>query len=176
MSYVSPKQINFLLPSDNASTTAQVQVRNPAGMSTPVPLTVTANAPQLFTLDGKYVLGTHANGTSLGKAGLLPSAPNATAPAAPGETVVIYGTGLGPTSPALVPGLVPTEAASLVRLPVVSIGGAGATVISAGVVPATAGVYQINVQVPANTPDGDQPVVVQVGTANSASTLLTVQK
>ena len=163
--YVSPKQINFLLPSDNASTTAQVQVRNPAGMSTQVPITVTANAPQLFTVDGKYVLGAHANGTSLGKA-----------PAAPGETVVVYGTGLGPTNPALIPGQVPTEAASLVRLPVVTIGGAGATVISAGVLPGTAGVYQINVQVPANTPDGDQQVVVQVGTANSASTLITVQK
>jgi uncharacterized protein (TIGR03437 family) len=145
-------------------------------MSTQVPLTVTANAPQLFTLDGKNVLGAHANGTSLGKAGLLPSAPNATAPAAPGETVFIYGTGCGPTNPALIPGLVPTEAASLVRLPVVTIGGAGATVISAGILPGVAGVYQIAVQVPANTPDGDQQVVVQVGTANSAATLMTVQK
>src|SRR5436190_18482854 len=96
VSYVSPKQINFLLPSDNASTTAQVQVRNPAGMSAPMPITVTANAPQLFTLDGKNVLGTHANGTTLGKAGLIPS--TTTAPAAPGETILIYGTGLGPTA------------------------------------------------------------------------------
>jgi uncharacterized protein (TIGR03437 family) len=164
--YVSPTQINFLLPSDLTVTATTVQVRNPAGMTTAVPITVQANAPQLFTLDGKSVMGAHANGNLVGKA----------APAAPGETIVVYGTGLGAASPALIPGQVPTDSVSLATLPQVTIGGAPATVALAGVVAGAAGVYQINVQVPSGAANGDLPLIVQVGTASSASTLLTVLK
>lgn len=164
--YVSPTQVNFLMPSDLNITATTVQVRNPAGTNTAVPITVSASAPQLFTLDGKNVAGTHANGSPLGK----------TTPAAPGETIVVYGTGLGATSPALIPGQVPTDAVSLATLPQVTIGGAAATVSFAGVVPGTAGVYQINVQVPSGAANGDLPLIVLVGTASSASTLITVQK
>lgn len=172
--YVSPTQVNVLLPSDAAATATQVQVRNPGGISEKVPLTVQANAPALFTLDGTYVWATHADGGLVGKTGLLPSA--TTTPAAPGETVILYGTGLGTTNPALIPGQLPTDAAGLATLPQVTIGGAAATVVSAGVVPGSAGVYQIHVQVPADAASGDQPVVVQLGTVNSASTLVTIQR
>ena len=164
--YVSPTQVNFLLPSDLVATAMTVQVRNPAGISTAIPLTVQANAAQLFTSDGKSVLGAHANGSLVNKA----------APAAPGETIVVYGTGLGAASPALTPGQVPTVAASLGTLPQVTIGGAAATVSFAGVVAGAAGVYQINVQVPSGAANGDLPVIVSVGTASSAPALITVQK
>jgi uncharacterized protein (TIGR03437 family) len=164
--YVSPTQVNFLLPSDLVPTAMTVQVRNPSGTTTAVPLAVTANAAQLFTADGKNVLGAHANGVLLGK----------TTPASPGETVTVYGTGMGATSPALVVGQVPVDAASLVTLPRVSIGGASATVAFAGIVPGTAGVYQINVQVPSDAANGDLPLVVQVGNATSVSTIIPVQK
>jgi uncharacterized protein (TIGR03437 family) len=164
--YVSPTQVNFLLPSNAGAGTTTVQLKNPAGMTTALPVTVQANAPQLFTSDGKSVLGVHASGVLLGKA----------TPATPGETIVLYGTGLGVTNPALIPGLVPADANPLATLPSVTIGGAPATVAFAGVVPGTAGVYQINVQVPSSAPNGDLPLIVQVGTTSSASTLLTVQK
>ena len=164
--YVSPTQVNFLLPSNLNVTATTVQVRNPAGMNTAVPITVQANAAQLFTLDGTNVMGAHANGNLLGKA----------SPAAPGETIVVYGTGLGATSPALIPGQVATDAASLATLPQVTIGGTAATVVFAGAVAGTAGVYQINLQVPSDAPNGDLPLIVRVGTASSAPTLITVQK
>jgi uncharacterized protein (TIGR03437 family) len=164
--YVSPTQVNFLLPSNAGAGATTVQVKNPAGSSTATPITVAASAPQLFTVDGKNVLGTHVNGGLLGK----------TSPAAPGETIVVYGTGLGPTSPALIPGQVPTVAASLATLPQVTIGGTAATVIFAGVVPGTAGVYQINVQVPSDAANGEAPLICRSPTASSASTLITVQK
>jgi uncharacterized protein (TIGR03437 family) len=172
--YVSPTQVNFLLPSDTNSTTVQVQVRNSAGISAQLPLTVQANAPQLLTLDGKFVSGTHTDGSILGKAGLFPSA--TTSPAVPGETITLYATGCGVTTPAQTPGQLATQSNSLATLPGVTIGGAAATVVSGGVLPGSGGVYQIRVQVPANAVNGDLPVVAQLGTFSSASTLLTVQR
>ena len=166
--YVSPTQVNFLLPSNLAPGTVQVQVRNPAGISTQVPITVQANAPQLFTADGKYLMATHLDGTLVGKGGASP-------PASAGETIVLYGTGLGATNPALIVGQVPTQPASLTGTPQVTIGGADAKVVSAGVVPGTAGLYQLNVQVPAVS-GGDQPVFCSNGGGvNSATMLITVQ-
>lgn len=164
--YVSPTQVNVLLPSDLVATAMTIQIRNPAGISTAVPLTVNASAGQLFTSDGKSVLGTHANGGLVGT----------TSPAAPGETIAIFGTGLGATSPALIPGQVPTAAASLATLPKVTIGGATATVSAAVVVPGSAGVYQVNVQVPPDAANGDLPLVLTIGTTNAVSTVLSVQK
>ncbi|HEY1493720.1 MAG TPA: choice-of-anchor V domain-containing protein [Candidatus Solibacter sp.] len=164
--YVSPTQVNFLLPSDSLSTATTLQFKNPAGTAAAVPITVQANAPQLFTADGKHVLCTHANGALTGSS----------APAAPGETIVLYGTGLGATAPALIPGIVPAAFVGLATLPQVTIGGAAATVVSAGVPPNAAGLYQINVQVPADAANGDLAVIIRLGTASSASTLLTVQR
>jgi len=163
--YVSPTQVNFLMPDNAGAGATTVQVKNPAGSSTAQTITVAAGG-QMFTSDGKSVLGTHANGSLVSKA----------APAVPGETVTIYCTGLGATTPALVTGVVPSDSLPLATLPQVTIGGAPATVSFAGVVAGAAGVYQINVQVPSGAANGDLPVVVTVGTAGSASTLLTVQK
>ena len=100
--YVSPNQVNFALPSDTTATTVQVQLKNPAGIITAIPITVQASAPQLLTVDGKYVSGSHANGTALGKDGLLGGA-TTTGPATPGETITINGTGCGAVTPARSP-------------------------------------------------------------------------
>ena len=165
--YVSPTQVNFLMPSDAAATAYQVQVRNSAGITTALPLTVQANAPQLLTLDGKFAWGTHSNGSALGTGGT---------PAAPGETIILYGTGCGPTTPALIPSQTPASAVPLATLPTATIGGADATVVSGTVLSGSPGVYQFRVQVPASIPNGDQPIVMTLGTATSAPALLTVQK
>jgi uncharacterized protein (TIGR03437 family) len=164
--YVSPNQVNFLMPSDLTNTATTVQVKNPAGITTAIPLPLAANAPQLFTADGKSALATHSDGTLIGTSSA----------AAPGETITVYGTGLGATNPALIVGQVPADANPLATLPQVTIGGLPAPVSFGGVVPGTAGVYQLNVQVPSGAANGDLPLLVQAGTATSASTTLTVQK
>ena len=165
--YVSPTQVNFLLPSNLTPGTVQVQVRNPAGISTQMPITVQANAPQLFTADGTHVAASHMNGNAVSKS----------APAAPGETVILYGTGLGATNPGLVPGQLPAVAASLSGTQQVTIGGADAPVMSAGVVPGSAGLYQLTVQVPASAANGDQPVTCSSGGGiTSTPALIPVQK
>ena len=98
------------------------------------------------------------------------------APAAPGETIVLYATGLGVVTPALVPGVVPTDALPVVAPTQVTIAGAPATLSFAGLVPGTAGVYQLNVQVPSDAAAGDLPVIVTSGSVSSAPLLLTVGK
>jgi uncharacterized protein (TIGR03437 family) len=172
--YVSPTQLNVLLPSDTNATSVLVQVRNTAGITPQVPLTVQSNAPQLLTVGGKYVSGTHADGSALGAPGLLPSI--VSSPAVPGETIFLYATGCGATSPALIPGQVPGQAFGLVTLPQVTIGGIAGTVVSGAVVPGTGGVYQIGVRIPANVANGDLPVVMQLGTTGSVLALITVQR
>jgi uncharacterized protein (TIGR03437 family) len=164
--YVSPTQVNFLVPSDfQAAPGTTVLVRNPAGITSEVPITLNASAAQLFTSGGS-VLATRANGALLGK----------TAPAAPGDTIVLYATGLGATTPGLIAGQIPTQPANLTTLPRVTIGGQDATVVSGGIVPGSGGLYQVAVQVPAAAVSGDLPVALVVGTTTSATAPLTVQK
>jgi uncharacterized protein (TIGR03437 family) len=161
--YVSPTQVNFLLPSDLGNTTVQVQVRNGAGITAQAPITTQANAGQLLTLDGKYVLGVHADGSVLKKA-------------APGETVTVYYTGGGTATPALIPGQVPAVPAVVTTTPAITLGGKTALVASAGVVPGSPGVYQAVVQIPADAVNGDLTLGMQLGTFTAAPVLLTIQK
>jgi len=164
--YVSPTQVNFLLPTDQGPATVHVQVRNSSGISARGPITVQANAPQLLTSDAKYVLATHADGRPLTKA----------TPAAPGEIVTLYGTGCGATTPAQITGQVPTIASPLATLPTITVGGVAASVTADSILPGAAGVYQFAVQIPAAAADGDQHVVATQGGVGSAPTLITVQK
>src|SRR6516165_4028297 len=69
---------------------------------------------------GPYVAATHANGAHLGPASLYPGL---TTPAKPGETVVLYGNGFGPTSTQLVSGSL-LQSGTLSPAPVIKIGGA----------------------------------------------------
>lgn len=164
--YVSPTQVNFLVPSDQSATTVQVQIRNAAGITTQVPLVIQASAPQLLTVDGKHVSGTHANGSGI----------SATAPATPGETVTLNATACGAANPALIPGLLPAVNTPLATAATATVGGASATVTSAVYPAGSAGVCQVTLQVPAAAANGDQPVVVTQGTASSVPVMLTVQR
>jgi uncharacterized protein (TIGR03437 family) len=100
----------------------------------------------------------HANGTIVGVPTLVP---NNSTPAAPGETIVLFATGLGNTVPAFPPGQIVPATAPLAAPATVTIGGMPAAVTFAGLI--EAGVYQVNATVPASAASGDNPVTVQVG-------------
>jgi uncharacterized protein (TIGR03437 family) len=129
--------------------------------------------PSITTSVGKYVIATHANGSLVGQANVLPGA----TPAVPGEVIVAYGTGFGPTNPA-VDGLVLSSAANLAATPVITIGGGTAAVQFAGL--SAAGLDQINVTIPA-LPAGsagtiDLPISAKAGASSTQPGLLvTVQ-
>jgi uncharacterized protein (TIGR03118 family) len=172
ISYVSPMQLNFLTPADIPAGPAQIQVTNNGEVSAVVAATVKSAAPGFFWLTGnKYVVATHANGALIGPTSLISGA---TTPAARNETIVLYGTGFGLTSPAAPNGSTFNTPLPLVTLPTVTIGGTPATVTYGGLV--GVGLYQINVVVPASISPGDNAVVASVGGQHSqANVFLWVQ-
>ncbi|MBI4442797.1 MAG: hypothetical protein HY649_05415 [Acidobacteria bacterium] len=81
-------------------------------------------------------------------------------PARRGEAIVIYATGLGATTPA-VPigspapfGMLSTCSSVPRRPPLVRIGGTNAALLFCGLAPGFVGLYQLNVEVPADAPSG----------------------
>ncbi|HTA45127.1 MAG TPA: IPT/TIG domain-containing protein [Bryobacteraceae bacterium] len=148
--YVSPAQINFLVPYEITATSATVivarqGVAGPCGPdgkpSAIVPLAVTA--PGFFEWNGNFAVAEHADGSLI--------TPDAAAQ--PGEIVVLYATGLGRTVPDSSSGAVPQRAApilyqSQLQILVNTIPLPHESVLYAGVTPGFAGLYQINVRLP----------------------------
>jgi uncharacterized protein (TIGR03437 family) len=85
---------------------------------------------------------------------------------------VIYANGFGTTSKPIVAGSI-VQSGTLSPPPVIKIGGAMATLLSASLV--APGEFQFNVVVPASLADGDQPIVATYnGATTQSGTLLTV--
>ncbi|MDQ6679213.1 MAG: IPT/TIG domain-containing protein [Acidobacteriota bacterium] len=172
--YISPTQINAITPSDSAAGSGvTVRVSRNDQTSDSTTITLSSVAPGFFTFDGKYVAAAATRaGTNvfIGKTGLFPSAPNLTTPAKPGETITLYGTGFGPTSPAIADGLVTDKIYNLSPTPVINIGGSPAAVGFAALTPGFAQVYQFNVTIPASAPDGDLQIFAQASGVSSPNT------
>ena len=151
--YISPTQIDILTPPDAMPASVPVVVTNNSVASAPFTAQVQALSPSFFVFDGTHVAATHLDGSLLGPVTLYPGA---TTPAKPGETVVLYANGFGPTSVPVISGA-GSQSGTLSPLPVVTIGGAGATVQFAGLV--APGEFQFNVVVPSTVGGGDQPIV-----------------
>jgi uncharacterized protein (TIGR03437 family) len=161
--YIGPSQIDFLVPANAATGSAQVQVNNNDQISAVATVTLQSAAPAFFWLTGnKYIVSTHADGALTGPTTLITGE---TTPAMPGETIVLYGTGFGATSTAPPNNATFPAALPLATLPTVTIGGAAATVTYGGLI--EPGVYQLNVVVPVTLPAGDAAVVATVGTQQS---------
>jgi uncharacterized protein (TIGR03118 family) len=169
--FVSPRQINFIAPADSAQGAVPVVVTNNGFDSATVTAQLQQFSPGFFVIqNSKYIIATHADGSLIGPATLLPGV---TTPARAGETITLYGTGFGPTNPPA-DGLVLTAPVLAANQPMVSIGGATANVTFAGL--SSAGLYQVNVQLPATLSGGDAVVVAQVGAGKSqANVFIAVQ-
>jgi len=170
--YVSNTQVNILAPIDSALGTVSVQMNTPNGTVSKT-VTEVASTPAFFVIDGAagHVAAQHLNYSYLGPPSLNGNGYTFT-PAAPGETVILYGTGFGQTTPALT-----NEAtAGGSQLPVnpsISIGGVPAVVNFAGI--SGAGLYQFNVVVPAGTPNGDATLsALYNGNSTQSNVLITV--
>jgi uncharacterized protein (TIGR03437 family) len=175
--FVSPGQINVVAP-NVASGPVQVSVTNSLGTSTAFTTTASAEQPGFFPWPGGYAVATHYPDYSYAiKNGTFPGL--ATTPAHPGDVIILWGTGFGPTSPAAPVGMqVPsTSSYAAVNNVTVKVGTAAAQVYGAALAPGFAALYQVAIQVPPGLTDGDYPVVATVAGASSpVTTLLTVKQ
>jgi uncharacterized protein (TIGR03437 family) len=120
--------------------------------------------PGLFTVSNYVQAVRAADGAVLG----------ASTPTKPGDVIELYGTGFGPTTTAVDPGLVFSGAYPASNAVTMTIGGIAANVSFAGLV--GPGLYQINVTVPPGLPNGDNAVAASVAGLNTqAGALLKVQ-
>ena len=160
LSAVTPWQVNGQLPQTAAAGTAAFQVRDASGAtSSSVNVTVESFAPVNFAIP--FVRGNYY----YSQAAALQTGTGIVAdmdhPAMAGETLEIYGLGLGVTNPMVdagvaSPGSPPAQA---VQTPRVQIGGKDATVTFAGLVLGLAGVYQVNAVVPDGLAAGIQTMI-----------------
>jgi len=157
------EQINFQVPWEVAgSNTVTVIVVNGSARSAPQDYTVRGADPGLFTLDGTSAIVVH------GATNQLVTAAN---PAAPGEVVVFYATGLGAVGRAQQSGR-PASLAELAEASnalAVSIGGRVAAVQFAGLTPGSIGLYQVNCTVPAGVSGELEVQMTMLGRSSKAA-------
>jgi uncharacterized protein (TIGR03437 family) len=140
--FAGPRQVNFFIPLSTPVGTAEVLVRTSAGASDVIRVPIAPVHPGIF-FDAASGFG----------AILVSGTAELTQrrPVGPGDIIEIYATGLG-TVETNANGLRETTA----KLQV-TIGGAPAEVLFSGLAPGFAGLYQVNVRVPAVT-GGTQPL------------------
>lgn len=155
--FVSPTQINFLVPYPLTPGTVKVFVVRDSQAGPEVSIQLNATSPGLFVWSGNNAVAIHLNGEVI-----LP-----TSPAVPGETVVIYLAGLGRTSPDTTSGQLAIAAFPIYYLSQLQVLLDGtpcppASVLYAGLAPGFAGLYQINLKLPADVTANPQ-IQVAVG-------------
>lgn len=170
--FVSSTQINAQVPDDANTGNVTVRVTNAGGSATAT-ASLAQYAPSFSLFNAMYpaaIVPTAAGYDLIGPSGAF-SFP--TRPVKPGETVILFGGGFGPTNPPVLAGKAFSGAAPCATTPQVTIGGAPATVSFAGLT--GAGLYQLNVVVP-NVGSGDQPLLATVGGASTQGNIfLTIQ-
>jgi len=172
--YVSATQINAVVP-DVPAGAVPVTVTTAIGTSPAVMAQLQAVSPAFFQW-GNYAVATRQNFSLAVKNGTC--AGTTTVPAAPGDVIILWGTGFGPTSPSApageeTPSTTTFNTATSVS---VTVGGKPATVYGAALAPGYAGLYQIAIQIPASLANGDYPVIATINGASSPSTtMITVQ-
>ncbi len=166
VSYINSGQINAQAPADAMLGPVPITVTTCAGTSSSVSLPQASAvpgvlAPASFNIGGKqYMAATFADGvTFVGNVGLIAGAPFR--PAKPGDTIILYGIGFGPVTPALSPGVVVSQTNSIPNLSV-SFGATPASVSYAGLAGGFIGLYEIYLVVP-QVPDGDYQVNISAG-------------
>lgn len=168
--YVSPGQINFLVPYELVTTSATVQVVRDGVAGPAVAIQFATTAPGFFQWNGNFAVAEHADGSLISD----------TAPALPGEIVVLYAAGLGRTVPDVPSGHVASSATSILYASQLQILVNGApcpasSILYAGLTPGFAGLYQINVKLPDLLPANPSIQVVIGQQASPASIQLFVQ-
>ena len=154
LSYISPTQINVQAPSDSATGTVNVVVNNNGAIGAPVQAQLQTYAPAFFIQPG----------TSFVFASLLPNYTliSSSAAAHPGDTLVLWGTGFGPTTPQAPAGAI-VSGVPFALTPTVTVGGVSVPVLNSVLTEGSVGLYQITIQLPSNVPTGTVAIQASIG-------------
>ncbi len=180
LDYVSPTQVNAQVPGGVGTGNASVVLTTTQGSSAPYTLPLNSLEPGLLTTDAfniggkQYVAALHSNGTFV----VPTTAPSLGTPAKPGETIIVYGIGFGPSAPsggsAIPPGVIVTAANTLTNSFQFMIGGTAASTPYAGLAPNYVGLYQFNITVPTSALNSDAvPFTFNVAGNTGSQTLFT---
>ena len=175
--YVSPSQVNALVPGGVAAGPQPVVVT--AGQAPSVPFMVSVNAaepgflaPPSFIVNGhQYVVAQFQDGTFVLPQGAIAGVTSR--PAKPGETITIYGIGFGAVTPTVTFGQITPFQNALTAPLVINFGSTKAQTNYAGLAPQAVGLYQFNVIVPAVQNNALVPFKFSLGGASGAQTLYT---
>ena len=183
---VFPGQLNIQVPQLAPGNTGVQVIANcdtpQAERSNVEMVTIQPASPEFFyflqSADGHNPIAAlnAVTGGYIGSPGLL--AGLSFTPAKSGDILTLFATGLGATDPAFAPGELPGGAAQVTGTVGITIGKVpldAADILYVGVTQ-NAGLYQVNLRVPAGVPDGDDSVVIQIGGAASpANAYITVR-
>ena len=165
--FISSSQVNLQVPYQVAGRASTVVVVNNQGtVSDPITVPVVSAQPGLFAQAGS------AQAIALNQDNSVNSLAN---PAAKGSVVTLFATGAGVVEPPVTTGK-PALAfpLSLAIAASVTVGGAEARIIFAGLTPGFVGLLQVNVEVPSASTTGNVAVELTVGgkrTPSPAATL-----
>jgi uncharacterized protein (TIGR03437 family) len=143
MYYVSPLQVNLLIPSNLIAAKFTLQLVRDGTAGPAVEIQLREAAPALFLLEPGVAVVTRADFS-------LVTPDN---PARPGEVVILWATGMGPVVPPLLYGQAPMQAAwiamySEFRVLIGDLELPADRLIYAGVAPFYGGLYQVNLRLP----------------------------
>jgi uncharacterized protein (TIGR03437 family) len=159
--YISPNQINVQAPSDTSQGPVNVVVNNNGSSSAPITARLQPFSPAFFQCGGtKYAIVTrYPDNAPIANPSVVPG----TVAAKPGDILILWGTGFGPTNPDTQAGKVVAGAPVVATPPAVTVDGLPVIVMGAALSPGSAGLYQIAIQLPASLGNGDIGVQASVG-------------
>ena len=167
--FVSPSQINLLLPPEMAEGTQSLIVSTPGLPDVQSAFTVVRAAPGIFaqSLDGQsFAVAAHEDG----------SAVSADSPARKGELLTVYGTGFGPTDRPRPQGFaVPASPSFLITDAVnVQLGDVALTPVAAFAAVGRIGVDAVQFRVGEEAPSGSLPLRITINGQDSNSVVLPI--
>ena len=141
--YVSPTQINFLIPGNLGTGPQTVWVARQGVHGPEVTVKLADAVPQFFRDKDGYVIAQHTDYSLV----------TPDHPARPGEVIAVYATGLGMTHPNPLPGEIPIYPGLIDGLGALQVTVGAAVlppdrILYAGLTPGWAGLYQINMRLP----------------------------
>jgi len=159
--YVSNSQINFLIPSNLTTGETSLVVTTPVGSTEPVTVMLLPVSPAIFVVDDSGEGAVLVSGSQL---------PTSQQPASPGGFVEIFCTGLGPVSRDF-----QTQKDVTVSLPQVTVDRVPAEVVFSGLAPGFAGLYQVNVRIPAGVAAGNRALSLSMNGVAANAVWIAIQ-